>query len=289
MADDFMTESICRHADTVLQNHDISNLPIDLPSLCEKLNIALHPMTDNNVPPGMFIHEQGNYVIAYAANTGNEGFERFCIAHELGHFHLPGHVDAIFKAGTVHESRAGFVSDSKYEREADNFAASLLMPKTLFKNAMPSADSGITAIQSLSAQFTTSLLATAIRFTNLSDDPVAIIVSTKNEIDYCFMSPSFKEIKGLNWIRKNTPLPRASATFTFNQDAEKIATGQTVEESSDLSEWFGSENEIDVNEDVVGLGKTGQTLTMLYGIELPDEDDIDDDELRESWTPRFRR
>jgi hypothetical protein len=31
------------------------------------------------------------------------------------------------------------------------------------------------------------------------------------------------------------------------------------------------------------------TLTVLYGIELPDEDDQDDDSLQESWTPRSRR
>jgi hypothetical protein len=289
MADDFMSESTCRHADIFIREQGVTTIPIELTSMCQRLDIGLRPMTDGDSPSGMLIHERGTFVIAYAANSGNEGFERFCIAHELGHYHLPGHVDALFKTGTVHESRAGFVSDSKYEREADNFAASLLMPKGLFKKAMASADSGIAAIQRLSSQFTTSLLATSIRFTNLSDDPIAIIVSTKNVIDYCFMSPSFKEIKGLNWIRKHSILPRSTATFNFNQDPEQIATGQIIEDTSDLSEWFGSEKEIKVNEDVVGLGKSGQTLTLLYGIELPDEDDIGDDELMESWTPRFRR
>lgn len=289
MADDFMSETTCRQADAFMREHGISALPIDLPSLCNRLNIGLHQSINMDGPPGMLIHERGTFVIAYAANTGNKGFENFCIAHELGHYHLPGHVEALFKTGTVHESKSGFVSDSKYEREADNFAASLLMPRDLFKNAIPNADAGMSAIQTLSAQFTTSLLATAIRFTNLSNDPVAIIVSTKNIVDYCFMSPSFKEIKGLNWIQKNTPLPRASATFTFNKDSENIATGQTIEACSDISEWFGSKKEIEINEDVAGLGKSGKTLTLLYGIELPDEDDINEDDLIESWTPRFHR
>jgi hypothetical protein len=40
---------------------------------------------------------------------------------------------------------------------------------------------------------------------------------------------------------------------------------------------------------MIGLGSYGKTLTVLYGIELPDEDDQDDDSLQESWTPRFRR
>jgi hypothetical protein len=40
---------------------------------------------------------------------------------------------------------------------------------------------------------------------------------------------------------------------------------------------------------MIGLGSYGKTLTVLYGIELPDEDDQDDDSLQESWTPRSRR
>jgi len=39
---------------------------------------------------------------------------------------------------------------------------------------------------------------------------------------------------------------------------------------------------------MIGLGSYGKTLTLLYGIELPDEDDQDDDSLQESWTPQFR-
>ena len=40
---------------------------------------------------------------------------------------------------------------------------------------------------------------------------------------------------------------------------------------------------------MIGLGGYGKTLTVLYGIELPDGDDQDDDSLQESWTPLFRR
>jgi hypothetical protein len=45
----------------------------------------------------------------------------------------------------------------------------------------------------------------------------------------------------------------------------------------------------EVSEDVIGLGSYNKTLTVLYRIELPDEDEQDDDSLQESWTPRFRR
>jgi hypothetical protein len=37
----------------------------------------------------------------------------------------------------------------------------------------------------------------------------------------------------------------------------------------------------------MGLWVYGKTLTVMYGIELPEEDDNDDD-IIESWTPRHR-
>lgn len=41
---------------------------------------------------------------------------------------------------------------------------------------------------------------------------------------------------------------------------------------------------------VVGLGRYGKTLTVLYDIDVPDADEEEDEEsLIESWTPRFKR
>ena len=49
-----------------------------------------------------------------------------------------------------------------------------------------------------------------------------------------------------------------------------------------------------VTEEVAGLGRYGKTLTVLssevIGQELPDLDDEgEDNDLRERWTPRFRK
>jgi hypothetical protein len=40
---------------------------------------------------------------------------------------------------------------------------------------------------------------------------------------------------------------------------------------------------------VVGLGSYGKTLTVLYDIDVPEEEDEDDESrLIDSWTPSFR-
>ncbi len=86
------------------------------------------------------------------------------------------------------------------------------------------------------------------------------------------------------------PLSRITETYAFNQNSERVRRGETVDGGSELQDWFGGRHQIEIKEDVVGLGVYGRTLTVLSAIELPDEEDEDDEEtLVERCTPRFRR
>lgn len=52
----------------------------------------------------------------------------------------------------------------------------------------------------------------------------------------------------------------------------------------------GGNLDIELSEEVVGLGAYGKTLTVLTASDLPDAEEIEEqDELTESWTPKFRR
>jgi hypothetical protein len=52
----------------------------------------------------------------------------------------------------------------------------------------------------------------------------------------------------------------------------------------------GGRRRIAIDEDVIGLGSYGKTLTVLYNINVPEpEEEEDEAALIESWTPRFRR
>jgi hypothetical protein len=164
------------------------------------------------------------------------------------------------------------------------------MPKELFTPALDRAGEGVAAVLNLAELCITSLPATAIRLTQCTRDPVAVIVSVGSKIDYCFMSDELKQLDGIDWVRKRQVVPRATPTFEFNQDVRNVAAARRVEGASDLQEWFGGRRSIDVKEDVIGLGGYGKTLTVLYGFELPEPEEEEEEEaLIESWTPRFRR
>jgi Zn-dependent peptidase ImmA (M78 family) len=54
------------------------------------------------------------------------------LAHELGHYCIGGHADALLAHGP-HYSSAHFSSNDPFEMEADYFAAALLMPEVAFR------------------------------------------------------------------------------------------------------------------------------------------------------------
>ena len=135
----------------------------------------------------------------------------FTIAHELRHYFLDGHPEAIFSSGNDrHYSRSGFVSDDKHEKEADAFAAELLMPEKFFKEALRKCGAGFAGIQYLADLGRTSLVATAIRFVRITGDPVAVILSSGNEIDWCFVSKELLQCRGVYILAKKTILPQRS-------------------------------------------------------------------------------
>jgi len=278
-------------AEQLIKGWGITALPIDPFAIARDrdITVAAKPASHAGVS-GMLIRVENEFAIAYATHIDNEGFQRFSVSHELGHYFLPGHVDAVIGDNGIHESRAGFSSKDRYEMEADGFAAGLLMPRHLFFPALQRAGDGLAAIESLAGLCKTSLHATAIRYTQCTRDPMAIVVSTGNTIEHCFMSAALKNIDGIDWLRKRELLSRSTQTFAFNQDAENVRRAVRIEEASNLQEWFGGRRSIEVREDVIGLGKYGKTLTVLYDMDIPDpEDEQDEESLIESWTPRFRR
>jgi hypothetical protein len=104
------------------------------------------------------------------------------------------------------------------------------------------------------------------------------------------MSDALRDHEGIDWIRKRQTVPRTTHTFAFNRDPNKVRRADRIEGESDLQTWFGGLRGIELREEVIGLGSYGKTLTVLHSIELPDDQDEDDDEaLAESWTPRFHR
>lgn len=263
-------------------------LPIDLNALAARYDILVEakPASAKGVS-GMLLQTGNSFAICYATHIKSIGFQRFCIAHELGHYFLPGHPEHVFRGGKlVHESHAGFGSGDQIELEADHFAAGLLMPSHLFKYEAGKFSDGLTAIKELAERCKTSLTASAIRYAELTDVAVAIVISTGSTVNYCFSSKSLRSVKGYSHPKKGSVLPRDCLTRNFNQTESNIVSAQYDDDSADLIAWFRTDNEFDATEEVIGLGEYGKTLTIITA-DLPSEDEETDDDSA-LFQPRFR-
>ena len=286
---------LMQQAERLLRDEGFLHLPVDLEGLARTREIVVRPMVDpDEGVSGMLVRHGNNFGIRYSTNFRNEGFQRFSISHELGHYFIEGHLDHITFVEGRHRSHSGFVSVDHYEREADHFAAGLLMPTTLVRNIIHRAPDGLEAVEAIRNEARASLVASAIRYVGLAEAATAAIVSQNGKIDYCFMSEALRSMNPAIYPRKGTPVPPGTVTgFMTNHPSERRLDAHATEDI-DGSVWIGGRRHLPAREEVVALGSYGRILTLLILPELLDESLMEEDEaseeaLEKSWTPVFRR
>jgi Zn-dependent peptidase ImmA (M78 family) len=160
--------------------------------------------------------------------TGDRRRRRFSIAHELGHWHL--HRGRITLCETIGlNSPAG--RKSPMEREADDYAAKLLMPSHLFRNSLQRRSHRTLGVAAaLSHEYRTSRLATLLRIIDLDLWPCMLI---------------FHPAKGKGWSRRSRSF-QIKARLNRHVDRKAVIT---VEAERDLprtkmteaANWFVGE------------------------------------------------
>jgi len=278
-----------REAEKLLQEEfGVDSLPVKPFDIATRCGITCQAMpSSKGGVSGMLIKAGDNFGILYATHIPVAGFQNFSIAHELGHYFLPNHPENVFRSGNIHESNAGFSSEDKFEKQADQFACGMMMPSYLFDTELDKAGTGMDAVLKLSDICCTSRTATAIRYAQRHSEPTAIIVSTNGFTDFCFMSDELKYHKDISWPKKGAAVPRDSKTKKMTP--QQVLNGDRLEGDTDMSGWFWLDRNTSVYEEVIGLGSYGKTLTVLSLESLPTADEEDEEEqLQESWTPRFR-
>ena len=278
----------------VLRERGIDTLPVDPIAIALGAGIVVQAKPDTAPGvSGMLLRHGDSFGILYATHLPNKGFQRFSIGHELGHFFLDGHIDHVLPQGTDrHRSHAGFESPDIYEREADHFSAGLLMPTGPCQKLLAKHEPGLAAVEAMAATCQTSLTSTAIRYAGLADDAVAVIMSTAGVVDYCFLSDTMRTLPQLTPPRKGSRVPRATATHAYANDSTPRRNSGPTQTACDVLDWLGGNRSLPATEEVLHLGSYGQTLTLLTVESLLDEtfqEEDEDADLEERWTPRFRR
>jgi hypothetical protein len=120
---------IRRQATRLLDSAGVSHEPVSLRDVVSALNLELVGKTREPFTSEAALEPLGDGR-AIALNGGDSGRRRFTIAHEIGHFVLHQEPSRPERGGAVDEV------GRREEREADAFAAELLMPEHLVREAV---------------------------------------------------------------------------------------------------------------------------------------------------------
>lgn len=159
-----------RHAQVVLADLGSDTLPVDVYQIARRHNVRVEKSDLGADCSGILVRSaEGAVIGVHYAHHPNR--QRFSVAHELGHFIL--HEGGTYvDRGTFVRFRhtiSGSASDSE-EREANQFAAALLMPSDLVRQEFdehpfdPADDEALTA---MAACFGVSIQALSYRLMNL--------------------------------------------------------------------------------------------------------------------------
>lgn len=153
------SHSPAAHARAVLTQAWNGKLPVDPSAIATGLglNVVYKSIFDGYQYSGHFTRES----MEIAVNGGEPPVrQRFTLAHELGHFVL-GHQNAPRDSAASFSSHAG----SSIEREANQFAAELLMPSDAVAKAVRSGQ--FKSVDELAKAFGVSKVAMTYRVNNL--------------------------------------------------------------------------------------------------------------------------
>lgn len=208
---------------------------INLEFIAKNENITFSYGSYDDSFDGLLEHEFGRFHIYINTDRLGHAYTeraRFTFAHELGHYFIDNHRNALSK-GLInsHPSFTGFVSDLKMEREADYFASCLLLPKLWVKQDCFKRRFNFKLIQELSKKYQTSLTATAIRFSNIGCHPIMVICSKNKMIKWYWFTNDFPF-----WTLKHgkDKVPKDTAAGEFFEKGMKYKTTEIVY----ADDWF---------------------------------------------------
>jgi hypothetical protein len=193
---------------------------------------------------------------------------RFTLAHELGHYYIDEHREALAAGRTpAHRSCCEYESANLAEQEADRFGASLLMPMERFAPQARRLPPGLAGITLLAGEFGVSLTAAALRYAEADVRPCAVIKWDAQRY-------AWKKLSSSTFQARYRATVEAPAALSADCPTRLALAGQApptcgfFQAGTTAAAWFarvedeGQRNVILMEEAVV-LGRFG-VLTFLY-------------------------
>lgn len=128
-------------------------------------------------------------VITINSAIKGSGQKQFVLAHEFGHACLHAGLKPFFNCDE--DSFKIWMQKGQQEKDANEFAAELLMPFSIFREAFRESQFSVEVVKRLASLFQTSLSSCAIRIAEVGPFPMAVVYSENNVVKWSVASGSF--------------------------------------------------------------------------------------------------
>ena len=209
---------------------------------------------------GRLVSNHSNGIIVVNLNIPEPGKKRFVMAHEIGHFELHRKIQRMSICDN--DAFVDWHKNRPHETEANEFAAELLMPYSLFRHDCESDAPSIDLIKTLANKYNTTLTSTAIRFVEVGWFPLLLVCS---------------ENKRIKWFRKSSdfnywPYQRGTEINQFNCASQFFEKG-TVPKNPEMvlsKAWFEDQKITDKYffEHCIILPRYNSVLSLVWESEI---------------------
>lgn len=177
------------------------SIPVPLLEIAKDEGIrVIYDDYDTDTFDGMTWYEpkQDKFFIHINTKRGNSienSKGRFTLAHELGHYFIDHHRLAL-ESGKMQPHIHQYVQFGKnedwiIEREADDFAANLLMPTSLFISDFAGQVFSGELVKAIADKYQVSFSACAIRYMKLNRTPIILVFSQNGKVKWQMRSKDF--------------------------------------------------------------------------------------------------
>jgi hypothetical protein len=264
-------------------------IPVPIEEIARALDINdIKPLTTKGFEGGLVTDTTKSEGTILVNQNNSRGRQRFTIGHELGHFLSPWHEPAT-PDGFLCMSRDFVATDvrardkvKRMEAEANRFSAGLLMPMLpLRKDLRRLGGPELAHIVTLADTYDVSKEALGRRYVELHDECCALVISKDDRYLYSYRHDDFPFVD----LQKDNPLPKGSLSKTSSAPEGIITEWAEVPPYT----WISQPRKVTALFEQTMRQHQGYRITLLQTELRDEEEEAEEDDLEESWTPRFRR
>lgn len=232
---------------------------IDLDALAESMGAAItYDGLDGATGRVMRIGRRAT--IRISNRVRDVGDRRFIGAHEIGHLRLDHEIPRGDADNIVGRLCSPLPADRRGpERAASVFASELVMPEPMVRPLCNVSLVTLAPAREIAAEFTTSLLASAMRFVELSNERCAIAYSVLGRIRWLKPSATFPD-----WIPHGRRLDPTSAAFDYHASGTIDGAPRLLGADAWLPRDRLDQSNVQIVEHSAVIAELGAVFSMLW-------------------------